>query len=64
VAELRTHDVPVGTAGATLGTLETRRQPWALVVGLAVSVRTDPRFMRNLDFAVAVADDIAAEVQV
>jgi hypothetical protein len=29
----------------------------AVVGGIAVSVRTDPRFTRDLDFAVAVADD-------
>lgn len=34
---------------------------WALVGGLAVSARTVPRFTRDLDFAVAVADDGEAE---
>jgi len=29
----------------------------ALVGGLAVSARTEPRFTRDLDFAVAIADD-------
>jgi len=33
----------------------------ALVGGLAVSVRTEPRFTRDVDLAVAVADDAAAE---
>lgn len=33
----------------------------ALVGGHAVSVRVEPRFTRDLDFAVAVADDRAAE---
>ncbi len=28
--------------------LDARRQPWALVGGLAVSVRTEPRFTRDL----------------
>jgi hypothetical protein len=32
----------------------------ALVGGLAVSVRTEPRFTRDLDFAVAVANDAEA----
>lgn len=41
--------------------LETRQQAWALVGGLAVSVRSEPRFTRDLDIAVAVADDQAAE---
>jgi predicted nucleotidyltransferase len=33
----------------------------ALVGGLAVSVRTEPRFTRDIDLAVAVADDRQAE---
>lgn len=37
------------------------QQSWALVGGLAVSVRTAPRFTRDLDLAVAVPDDEAAE---
>lgn len=36
----------------------------ALVGGIAVSTRTEPRFTRDLDFAVAVADDDAAEAYV
>ena len=35
--------------------------PWALVGGLAVSIRTEPRFTRDVDLAVAVVDDSAAE---
>lgn len=46
------------------GLLESRRQPWALVGGLAVSIRTEPRFTRDLDIAVAVTDDHAAETLV
>ena len=34
---------------------------YALVGGLAVSVRTEPRFTRDIDFAVAVSDDAHAE---
>jgi hypothetical protein len=34
---------------------------WALIGGLAVSVRTVPRFTRDLDFAIAVANDGEAE---
>ncbi|MEI6563851.1 MAG: nucleotidyl transferase AbiEii/AbiGii toxin family protein [bacterium] len=41
--------------------LAAQHQPWALVGGLAVSVRTEPRFTRDLDLAVAVPDDRAAE---
>ena len=40
---------------------DDQRQAWALVGGLAVSVRTEPRFTRDLDLAVGVADDRAAE---
>lgn len=36
-------------------------QPLALVGGLAVSARTEPRFTRDLDFAIAVEDDAEAE---
>ena len=35
--------------------------PFALVGGLAVSARTEPRFTRDADIAVAVASDIEAE---
>ncbi len=33
----------------------------ALIGGIAVSARTEPRFTRDLDFAIAVADDPTAE---
>lgn len=36
----------------------------ALVGGLAVSVRTEPRFTRDVDLAVAVSDDREAEAVV
>ena len=39
-------------------------QAWALVGGLAVSVRAEPRFTRDVDLAVAVPDDAAAEALV
>jgi len=41
--------------------LEELRGRWALIGGLAVSARTTPRFTRDLDLAVAVPDDEAAE---
>lgn len=41
--------------------LDTRQVSWALVGGFAVSARTEPRFTRDVDIAVAVADDGAAE---
>ena len=45
-------------AVADLDALKVR---WALVGGLAISVRSVPRFTKDLDFAVAVADDAEAE---
>lgn len=38
--------------------------PFALVGGLAVSVRTEPRFTRDIDVAIAVDSDPAAEAVV
>jgi predicted nucleotidyltransferase len=43
------------------GDLERLRLPYALVGGLAVSVRTEPRFTKDVDLAVAVDDDDVAE---
>lgn len=37
---------------------------WSLVGGLAVSVRTEPRFTRDVDVVVAVDDDAGAEALV
>jgi hypothetical protein len=45
-------------AAADLDALKVR---WALIGGLAISVRSVPRFTKDLDFAVAVADDSEAE---
>lgn len=44
---------------AALGTAES--VDWALIGGLAVSVRVEPRFTRDVDLAVSVADDEEAE---
>lgn len=41
--------------------LESRVASWALVGGFAVSARAEPRFTRDVDVAVAVADDQTAE---
>jgi predicted nucleotidyltransferase len=41
--------------------LDRRRLAWALVGGLAVSIRAEPRFTRDVDVAIAVVDDAAAE---
>jgi hypothetical protein len=46
------------TAVANLDALKLR---WALIGGLAVSVRSVPRFTKDLDFAIAVANDSEAE---
>jgi Nucleotidyl transferase AbiEii toxin, Type IV TA system len=45
-------------AVADLDALKVR---WALVGGLAISIRSVPRFTKDLDFAIAVADDSEAE---
>ena len=45
----------------TAAILRESARPFALVGGLAVSVRVEPRFTRDIDLAVAVADDAAAE---
>ena len=37
--------------------------PFAVVGGLAVSARTEPRFTRDVDVAVAVANEAAAEAR-
>ena len=41
--------------------LNALKVQWALIGGLAISVRSVPRFTKDLDFAVAVADDSEAE---
>lgn len=41
--------------------LDLRGRQWALVGGFAVSARAEPRFTRDVDVAVAVEDDPAAE---
>ena len=54
--------------GARLGDLRERLSAagvgYALVGGLAVSVRVEPRFTRDVDLAISVADDAAAEALV
>ncbi len=39
-------------------------RPWAIIGGLAVSARTEPRTTRDVDLAVSVADDPDAEALV
>ncbi len=42
---------------ALIDDLNALRRPFALVGGLAVSLRTEERFTRNVDVVIAVADD-------
>lgn len=49
------------TAAADLDAVGAR---WALIGGMAVTLRTEPRFTRDVDFAVAVAGDAEAEATV
>jgi predicted nucleotidyltransferase len=51
----------LAAAGRVATELDRLGVPHALVGGLAVSARTEPRFTQDLDIAVAVADDLAAE---
>lgn len=44
--------------------LDAAGLPWALLGGLAVSVRSEPRFTRDIDLAVSVAGDAQAEALV
>jgi predicted nucleotidyltransferase len=44
--------------------LNRRNLKWALVGGFAVSARAEPRFTRDVDIAVAVANDESAEMLV
>jgi hypothetical protein len=44
--------------------LDRLRRQWALIGGLAVSARTEPRFTRDADIAVATSDDRDAEALV
>lgn len=48
------------TLRGVVSVVPTGRQ-FALVGGLAVSARTEPRFTRDIDLAIAVADDADAE---
>jgi predicted nucleotidyltransferase len=49
---------------AAASELTAAGKQFALVGGFAVSVRAEPRFTRDVDFAVAVADDREAEALV
>ena len=49
---------------AVADVLREDERSWALVGALAVSARTEPRFTRDIDVAVAVSDDRDAEAVV
>lgn len=58
-------DSPIESAlSETAKSLRKRGRRFALVGGLAVSVRAEARFTRDVDFAVAVRDDADAEALV
>lgn len=50
--------------GTILADLAGERRPHAVVGGLAVSARTEPRFTRDVDLALSVPDDATAEALV
>jgi predicted nucleotidyltransferase len=54
----------LATLRQTADVLSELGQPWALVGGLAVSIRSEPRFTRDVDLAVSVAGDEDAEALV
>jgi hypothetical protein len=47
--------------GRIAADLEAAERTWCLIGGLAVSARAEPRTTRDVDIAVAVADDADAE---
>ena len=56
---------PLGRALSRIsGELAESKTPFALVGGLAVSARTEPRFTRDADIAVVASSDEEAEVLV
>lgn len=63
IASIRMNIVEAAMRAAAADLRATRRQ-WALVGGFAVAVRAEARFTRDVDIAVAVADDQAAEAVV
>lgn len=55
---VRALDAALSRAAGDLNAAGVR---WAMVGGLAVSARSIPRFTKDIDFVVAVADDAASE---
>ena len=58
---MRTTNDPLGLLGDVAAILEQGARRFALVGGLAVSLRAEVRFTRDVDLAVAVTDDRDAE---
>ncbi len=57
-------EAPEAVLGDVANRLRDRGVPFALVGGLAVSIRSEVRFTRDVDLAVAVSSDAAMEVLV
>jgi predicted nucleotidyltransferase len=57
-------DAPEAALADVARLLRERRVPFALVGGLAVSIRSEVRFTRDVDLAVTVASDAAMEALV
>jgi len=57
-------EAPETTLADVARHLRARRVPFALVGGLAVSIRSEVRFTRDVDLAVTVAGDAAMEALV
>jgi predicted nucleotidyltransferase len=55
---MTTVDAALRAAAASLDAVGAR---WAVIGGVAVSFRTEPRSTRDVDFAIAAADDDGAE---
>jgi hypothetical protein len=55
---MTTIETTLQIAAADLNAIGAR---WALIGGMAVGYRTEPRFTKDVDFAVAVADDAEAD---
>lgn len=56
--------MPESALPQIVGDLRDLRSPWALVGGLAVCARADPRPTADIDIAVAVPDDATARARV
>jgi len=53
--------MPAPALRAAVADLNAIKVRWALIGGIAVSARAEPRTTKDVDFAIAVADDSEAE---